>query len=73
MSFAFVCHHSTFIVFTSLKDPTPHRWAIVSKISVGFSFVISLTLALSGYLSFFSKVTNQMCYEKDKLEANHNF
>jgi len=52
MSFAYVCHHSSFLVYTSLENPTPERWLTVTHISIGFAIVASLTLSISGYASF---------------------
>lgn len=52
MSFAYVCHHSTFLVYTSLKDPTPARWLKVTNISIGFAICASLILSISGYAAF---------------------
>lgn len=54
MSFAFVCHHSSFMVYNSLKVKTLENWNKVTRIAVWTSFVLSLALALFGYLNFFS-------------------
>eukprot|EP00658_Telonema_sp_P-2_P001297 TRINITY_DN10490_c0_g1_i4.p1 TRINITY_DN10490_c0_g1~~TRINITY_DN10490_c0_g1_i4.p1 ORF type:complete len:400 (-),score=89.50 TRINITY_DN10490_c0_g1_i4:227-1426(-) len=52
MCFAFVCHHSSFLVYTSLANPTPKRWLLVTNISIGFAIVASLTLSIAGYVAF---------------------
>ncbi|GMH98572.1 hypothetical protein TrST_g7065 [Triparma strigata] len=52
MSFAFVCHHSSFIVSESLRDSTTERWAMVTNISVGMAYTMCLFLGLFGYLGF---------------------
>jgi len=51
-SFAFVCHHQSQIIYGSLKTPTMARFAIVTHLSTGASWIISITLAISGYLAF---------------------
>ena len=56
MSFAFVCHHSTFTVHNSMKERTEENWAFVSKTSLATALFACLTLALAGYLSFFQFV-----------------
>ena len=53
MSFAFVCHHSTFIVHNSMMVQTEKEWATVSRISISIALLACMTLGLSGYLSFF--------------------
>jgi len=52
MSFAFVCQHSTFIVYKSLTKPTAPRWNKVVNISLGTALILCLTMGVSGYLSF---------------------
>merc|ERR1712166_114757 len=52
MCFSFVCHHSSFLVYTSLKNPTPKRWLRVTNISIGFAICASLTLSIAGYAAF---------------------
>lgn len=54
MSFAFVCHHNSFLVYNSLKKRTPENWRLVTRISIWTSFALSVLMALMGYLSFFS-------------------
>eukprot|EP00520_Triparma_pacifica_P003440 CAMPEP_0118649452 /NCGR_PEP_ID=MMETSP0785-20121206/9711_1 /TAXON_ID=91992 /ORGANISM="Bolidomonas pacifica, Strain CCMP 1866" /LENGTH=502 /DNA_ID=CAMNT_0006541741 /DNA_START=125 /DNA_END=1630 /DNA_ORIENTATION=+ len=52
MSFAFVCHHSSFIVANSLKDSTKERWATVTHWSVSMAYTMCLFMGLFGYLGF---------------------
>ena len=52
MSFAFVCHHNSFIIYNSLKNATKERWKIVSNGSVSLSVSLSLLLSIIAYLSF---------------------
>jgi hypothetical protein len=52
MSFAFVCHHSSFIVANSLKDPSKERWATVTHWSVSMAYTMCLFLGIFGYLGF---------------------
>lgn len=52
ISFAFVCHHNTLLIYNSLKTPTLNRFAKVVHWSVGVSAVCCLALGVSGFLSF---------------------
>eukprot|EP00479_Gromia_sphaerica_P004246 TRINITY_DN15009_c0_g1_i1.p1 TRINITY_DN15009_c0_g1~~TRINITY_DN15009_c0_g1_i1.p1 ORF type:complete len:196 (-),score=27.12 TRINITY_DN15009_c0_g1_i1:163-723(-) len=52
MAFAFVCHHSAFVIFSTLKEGTPKSWSKVSHSSAGVAFVLSFTMACFGYLTF---------------------
>ena len=52
ISFAFVCQHSSFLVYRSMATGGTERWAGVSRWSVSIALVMGLTLALGGYLTF---------------------
>ncbi|CAO3598246.1 unnamed protein product [Absidia cylindrospora] len=52
ISFAFVCHHNSFLIFGSLKQPSLNRFASVTHWSMGIAFLTCIILGLSGYLVF---------------------
>ncbi len=52
ISFAFVCHHNSLLIYGSLKTPTMDRFARVTHYSTSISMVACLAMALAGYLSF---------------------
>ncbi|KAF4121957.1 solute carrier family 38 (sodium-coupled neutral amino acid transporter), member 11 [Geosmithia morbida] len=52
ISFAFVCHHNSLLIYGSLKTPTIDNFSRVTHYSVGVSTVACLTLALAGFLVF---------------------
>ncbi|KAL2265691.1 hypothetical protein VTJ83DRAFT_6791 [Remersonia thermophila] len=52
ISFAFVCHHNSLLIYGSLEKPTMDRFSRVTHISTFVSMVACLTLALSGFLTF---------------------
>eukprot|EP00494_Astrolonche_serrata_P030850 UN31118 len=56
ISFAFVCQHSSFLVFNAMKEPTLSNWNSVSKYSVSTAYFLCLLMALFGYLSFLVKL-----------------
>ncbi|XP_013398281.1 putative sodium-coupled neutral amino acid transporter 11 isoform X2 [Lingula anatina] len=49
---AYLCHHNSFLIFRSLKEPTQQCWNKVVHISVGSSMVASLVFGLFGYITF---------------------
>lgn len=55
ISFAFVCHHNSLLIYGSLKTPTLDRFAKVTHISTAISLVACCTLAISAYLIFTNK------------------
>lgn len=55
ISFAFVCHHNTFLILGSLNQPTTRRFRIVTHISTSISLMLCLVLATSGYVIFGDK------------------
>ncbi|KAK5003931.1 hypothetical protein LTR28_009571, partial [Elasticomyces elasticus] len=52
ISFAFVCHHNSLLIYGSLKKPTMDRFAKVTHYSTAISMIACLTMALAGYLTF---------------------
>lgn len=55
ISFAFVCHHNSLLIYGSLQTPTLDRFARVTHISTAMSLVACMTLAVSAYLTFTDK------------------
>ncbi|ORX49259.1 hypothetical protein BCR36DRAFT_412780 [Piromyces finnis] len=55
ISFAFVCHHNSLLILGSLKKPSMNRFATVTHLSTGWSFLVSIAIALGGYLVFTDK------------------
>ncbi|KAL4636204.1 putative sodium-coupled neutral amino acid transporter 11 [Arapaima gigas] len=52
MSFAFICHHNSFLIYSSLEEPTLRNWCRVTHVSVGSSAFVSLLFAVAGYATF---------------------
>ena len=52
ISFAFVCHHNSLLIYGSLRKPTLDRFARVTHWSTGVSMVACMIMALAGFLTF---------------------
>lgn len=52
ISFAFVCHHNSLLIYGSLQKPTLDRFATVTHYSTSISCAACLLLGLAGFLSF---------------------
>ncbi|KAF8332651.1 transmembrane amino acid transporter protein-domain-containing protein [Cantharellus anzutake] len=55
ISFAFVCHHNSLLIYGSLQTPTLDRFSAVTHISTFVSLLFCMLLGLSGYLVFTDK------------------
>lgn len=55
ISFAFVCHHNSLLIYGSLRTPTLDRFAKVTHISTLMSLVACSILAISAYVVFTNK------------------
>ncbi|KAF8893326.1 transmembrane amino acid transporter protein-domain-containing protein [Infundibulicybe gibba] len=55
ISFAFVCHHNSLLIYGSLRTPTLDRFARVTHISTALSLVSCATLAVSAFVVFTDK------------------
>ncbi|KAJ1900156.1 hypothetical protein LPJ66_001649 [Kickxella alabastrina] len=52
ITFAFVCHHNSFMIHGSLRKPTLDRYFGVVHLSTAIATVASLVIAVFGYLYF---------------------
>ncbi|KAF8577746.1 amino acid transporter [Ramaria rubella] len=55
ISFAFVCHHNSLLIYGGLHTPTMDRFAYVTHISTAMSLIACLTLAIPSFLVFTDK------------------
>ncbi|ORX72984.1 hypothetical protein DL89DRAFT_274041 [Linderina pennispora] len=55
ITFAFVCHHNSFMIYGSLKKPTLNRYFDVIHMSTVIAGIASLVMAVSGYMFFKDK------------------
>ncbi|SPO03402.1 related to YBL089w [Cephalotrichum gorgonifer] len=60
ISFAFVCHHNSLLIYGSLKTPTIDRFSRVTHYSTTISMVACLVLALAGFLTFGDKTVGNV-------------
>ena len=51
-SFAYMCHHSTFLLYGSLKKPSEERWTRLTHAAVFVSALLAIFFALFGYATF---------------------
>ncbi|GAA5844051.1 hypothetical protein JCM9279_003715 [Rhodotorula babjevae] len=52
ISFAFVCHHNSLLIYGSLRTPTLDRFAQVTHVSTTISVIACLCMSTSGFLVF---------------------
>ncbi|CAI6338343.1 unnamed protein product [Periconia digitata] len=72
ISFAFVCHHNSLLIYGSLRTPTIDRFSRVTHYSTGISLVACLTMALFGFLTFGDKTQGNLLnnFPNDNLMVN---
>lgn len=49
---AFMCHHNTFLLYTSLQDANQKRWDVITHISLATSLVVACLFGIGGYATF---------------------
>lgn len=67
ISFAFVCHHNSLLIYGSLNTPTLDRFARVTHISTAISLVACMTLAVSAFLVFTDKTQGNILNNFSKV------
>ncbi|KAJ5342034.1 hypothetical protein N7541_011158 [Penicillium brevicompactum] len=72
ISFAFVCHHNSLLIYGSLKRPTLDRFTRVTHYSTGVSLIMCLAMGIAGFLSFGSKTQGNVLnnFPSDNIVVN---
>ncbi|KAG9243990.1 amino acid transporter-like protein [Calycina marina] len=72
ISFAFVCHHNSLLIYGSLKTPTIDRFAKVTHYSTSISMAACLLMALAGFLTFGSLTQGNVLnnFPQDNIMVN---
>ncbi|KAJ5191035.1 Vacuolar amino acid transporter 2 [Penicillium cinerascens] len=72
ISFAFVCHHNSLLIYGSLKRPTLDRFATVTHYSTAVSLCMCLAMGVAGFLSFGSKTQGNVLnnFPSDNIMVN---
>ncbi|KAH7125652.1 transmembrane amino acid transporter protein-domain-containing protein [Dendryphion nanum] len=72
ISFAFVCHHNSLLIYGSLRKPTIDRFSRVTHYSTSISLVACLVMALCGYLTFGSETKGNVLnnFPDDNIMVN---
>jgi len=55
ISFAFVCHHNSLLIFSSLKEPSMDKFGKVTHYSTMIAAVAAIVMSVGGYWSFEEK------------------
>ncbi|CAH1115307.1 unnamed protein product [Psylliodes chrysocephalus] len=52
MAFAFMCHHNTFLIYSSIADANQKKWEAVTHASLFVSLVVAIMFGIAGYSTF---------------------
>ncbi|KAL1502095.1 hypothetical protein ABEB36_007292 [Hypothenemus hampei] len=52
MAFAFMCHHNTFLIYSSIAEASQKKWETVTHASIFTSLVVSCLFGIAGYSTF---------------------
>ncbi|KAM0665554.1 hypothetical protein ACQRIT_006411 [Beauveria bassiana] len=72
ISFAFVCHHNSLLIYGSLRTPTIDNFSRVTHYSTGVSMLACLVMALGGFLVFRDKTLGNVLnnFPSDNIMVN---
>ncbi|KAJ2840811.1 hypothetical protein FBU31_000108 [Coemansia sp. 'formosensis'] len=72
ITFAFVCHHNSFMIYGSLRKPTLNRYFEVIHLSTAIATVASVMIAVFGYVYFGEKTQGNILnnFPQDNLLIN---
>lgn len=72
ISFAFVCHHNSLLIYGSMKTPTIDRFSLVTHVSTLFSLFSCCILAISAFWVFTNKTQGNILNNFSAV-SNPNF
>jgi sodium-coupled neutral amino acid transporter 11 len=72
ISFAFVCHHNSLLIYGSMQTPTLDRFAKVTHISTFISLVACCTLAISAFVVFTDKTMGNILNNFSRVMNLHS-
>ncbi|XP_045468250.1 putative sodium-coupled neutral amino acid transporter 11 [Harmonia axyridis] len=74
MAFAFMCHHNTFLIYTSIEEPDEKKWATVTHASIFTSLTVSVLFGLAGYATFAAysqgDLLENYCWDDDLMNLS---
>ncbi|WFC97009.1 hypothetical protein MBRA1_003676 [Malassezia brasiliensis] len=60
ISFAFVCHHNSLLIYGSLKEPSMDKFKTITHYSTLIAAVAALSMSVAGYWSFEDKTLSNV-------------
>lgn len=73
LCFAYVCHHNSFLIFRSLKEPTLENFSRVNYYSLGYAMTMSLVVGIAGFVIFGTKTSSNVLNGFSNLDLVANF
>ncbi|KAK3912909.1 ESF1-like protein [Frankliniella fusca] len=74
MSFAFMCHHNTFLIYGSIENASQKKWDRVTHASLSASFVVSAMFGIAGYATFTGlsqgDLLENYCWDDDLMNVS---
>ncbi|KAK9884207.1 hypothetical protein WA026_005158 [Henosepilachna vigintioctopunctata] len=74
MAFAFMCHHNTFLIYTSIEEPDEKKWEIVTHVSIMTSLIVAVLFGLAGYTTFAAysqgDLLENYCWDDDLMNLS---
>ncbi|KAH1010953.1 hypothetical protein HUJ04_000404 [Dendroctonus ponderosae] len=74
MAFAFMCHHNTFLIYSSIADTSQKKWETVTHASILTSLIVSCIFGIAGYATFKAYCQGDLlenyCWDDDLMNAS---
>ncbi|XP_060533519.1 putative sodium-coupled neutral amino acid transporter 11 isoform X2 [Cylas formicarius] len=74
MAFAFMCHHNTFLIYSSIADASQKKWETVTHASILTSLVVACLFGIAGYATFKAHSQGDLlenyCWDDDLMNVS---
>ncbi|XP_030749255.1 putative sodium-coupled neutral amino acid transporter 11 [Sitophilus oryzae] len=74
MAFAFMCHHNTFLIYSSIADANEKKWETITHASIITSLIVACLFGIAGYSTFkaYSQgdLLENYCWDDDLMNVS---
>ena len=69
-----MCHHNSFLLYNSIENTSLAKWNTVTHITLTFTFLANIMMAMGGYATFTGHVQgdllNNYCWDDDLMNVS---
>lgn len=69
-----MCHHNTFLIYSSIEEASQKKWEIVTHASIVTSLIVAILFGIAGYITFRAYAQGDLlenyCWDDDLMNVS---